>query len=137
MYNGCMKKDNAKVVISPGIVPPPEPHEVSAAWILARHYNCIIEFLKPLDGYKRKTPDFVMRAVAWEMKAPKGNAQRTIRNNLDQAKEQSPNIVIDTRATVLPDKWVEAELRRQVTAKKRIRRLIMVTKDEKVVEIRM
>jgi len=25
---------------------PPEPHEVSAAWILARHYNCAIEFLK-------------------------------------------------------------------------------------------
>ncbi|MDR1952900.1 MAG: hypothetical protein LBQ21_00235 [Clostridiales Family XIII bacterium] len=132
-----MEKDKSKIIISASIVPPPEEHEISAAWILARHFNCAIEFLKPLDGYKRKTPDFVMRAVEWEIKSPTGHAKRTIRNNLDLAKAQSPNIVLDARRTNLPDEWIEIELKKQCVIKTRIYRLIMITKDEKVVEIKM
>jgi hypothetical protein len=131
-----MAKDKSQVIISPSIIPPPEEHEVSAAWILARHYNCSIEFLKPIDGYKRKTPDFVMRALEWELKAPIGESKRTIRDKLSIAKAQSPNIVIDTRRTKLLDNRIESELRRQVTIKKSIHRLIMIAKDEKVVEIK-
>jgi hypothetical protein len=132
-----VEKDKSKIIISASIVPPPEEHEISAAWILARHFNCAIEFLKPLDGYKRKTPDFVMRAVEWEIKSPTGHAKRTIRNNLDLAKAQSPNIVLDARRTNLPDEWIEIELKKQCVIKTRIYRLIMITKDEKVVEIKM
>jgi hypothetical protein len=131
-----MAKNKASVVISPSITPPPEEHEVSAAWILARHYSCTIEFLKPLGGYRMHTPDFVMMAVEWELKSPLGDKRRTIRNNLDLAKEQSPNIVIDTRRTKLRDDWIEAELRRQIKIKKRIYRIIMISKDERVVEIK-
>jgi hypothetical protein len=135
VYTVCMVKDKAQVIISPSIKPPPEEHEVSAAWILARHYNCAIEFLKPLGGYKMHTPDFVMMALEWELKSPLGGKRRTIRNNLDLAKEQSPNIVIDTRRTKLEDDWIEADLRRQINIKKRIYRIIMIGKDESVIEI--
>jgi hypothetical protein len=131
-----MAKDKAQVIISPSINPPPEEHEVSAAWILARHYNCPIEFLKPLDGYKRKTPDFVMRALEWEMKAPIGHSKTTISNNLITAKLQSPNIVFDARRTTIPDKKIESELSKYLTQRKSIYRIIMIAKDEKVVEIR-
>jgi hypothetical protein len=130
-----MAKDKSQVIISKSIIPPPEKHEVSAAWILARHYNCVIEFLKPLGGYRMHTPDFVMNALEWEAKSPQGEKKRTIRNNLDVAKEQSPNIVIDTRRTKLKDDWIEAELRRQINIKKRIYRIIMIDKDERVTEI--
>jgi hypothetical protein len=98
--------------------------------------NSTIEFLKPLDGYKMKTPDFVMNALEWEMKSPNGNAKRTIRNNLDLAKAQSPNIIIDTRRTKLSDEWIEEELKRQYTIKKRIYRLLMIAKNGKVIEIK-
>ena len=135
-YVNNMKKIIAQVIISESISPPPEKHEVSAAWILARHYNCCIEFLKPLDGYKRKTPDFVMNALEWEIKSPTGNAKRTIRNNIDMAKIQSPNIVIDTRRTKHPDEWIEAELKKQCEIKKGIYRMTMITKDENVLEIK-
>jgi hypothetical protein len=131
-----MKTGKAQVIISQSISPPPEEYEISAAWILARHYQCAIEFLKPLDGYKMKTPDFVMNALEWEMKSPNGNAKRTIRNNLDLAKTQSPNIIIDTRRTRLSDERIEEELRRQCEIKKRIYRLLMITKDGRVVEIK-
>jgi hypothetical protein len=131
-----MVKNKAQVIISNSIMPPPEEHEVSAAWILARHYNCSVEFLKPLDGYKRKTPDFVMMAVEWEMKSPIGRSKTTISNNLITAKLQSPNIVFDTRRTKIPDNKIERELSRFLTQRKSIYRIIMITKDKKVVEIR-
>jgi len=128
--------NKVKVIISDNISPPPEEHEVSAAWILAHYYKCRIEFIKPLVGYKRKTPDFIMNALEWEIKSPKGNAKRTIRNNIDLAKTQSPNIVIDTRRTKISDELIEAELKKQYTTKTRISRLIMITKNEKVLEIK-
>ncbi|MDR3307395.1 MAG: hypothetical protein LBS58_00645 [Coriobacteriales bacterium] len=131
------KRDKAEVVILESIQPPPEPHEVSAAWILARHYNCAIEFLKPLDGYKHKTPDFVMRALQWEVKSPKGNSKRNIRDKLSNAKTQSPNIILDARRSKLSDAYIESELRKQVIVKKSIYRLLMITKAEIVIEIKL
>ena len=126
----------AQVIVSDNINPPPEEHEVSAAWILARYYKCRIDFLKPLEGYKRKTPDFIMNALEWEMKSPKGNTKRTIRNNIDIAKIQSPNIVIDARRTKLADEFIETELRKQCAIKARITRLIMIKKDGNILEIK-
>ena len=131
-----MKKSESTVIIPSNVKPPPEEHEVSAAWILARHYSCIITFLPKLEGYKLKSPDFSMHGLVWELKSPSGSAKRTIRNNIDLAKMQSGNIVIDTRRTVLPDEWIEAELKKQFTIKKRIQRLLMITKDKKVLEIK-
>jgi hypothetical protein len=130
-----MKKKNAQMIISPTIIPPPEDHEISAALILAGHYNCTIEFLKPLDGYKRKTPDFVMCALEWEMKSPTGNSKTTISNNLIAAKLQSPNIVFDTRRTKLDDKKIQLELQKYLMQRRSIYRIIMITKNEKVIEI--
>jgi hypothetical protein len=130
-----MAKDKAQVIISQSIKPPPEEHEVSAAWILARHYNCSIEFLKPLDGYKRKTPDFVMNALEWEMKSATGHSKTTISNNLITAKLQSPNIVFDSRRTKIDDKKIASELQKFLIQRRSIYRIIMITKDEKVVEI--
>ncbi|MDR0854330.1 MAG: hypothetical protein LBN34_08165 [Clostridiales Family XIII bacterium] len=121
-----MNKNEPKVIISQNIIPPPEEHEISAAWILAKHFHCSIEFLKPLDGYKRKTPDFVMGALEWELKSPIGNSRRTIKDKLREAKLQSPNIVIDTRRTKLHDIFIEAELRKQFKIKKSIYKLLMM-----------
>lgn len=130
-----MAKDKSEVIISGGIVPPPEEHEVSAAWILARHYNCRIELLKPLDGYKRKTPDFVMNALEWEMKSPTGDSKTTISNNLIAAKLQSPNIVFDARRTKIDDKKIATELKKYLIQRKSIYRIIMIAKDETVIVI--
>ena len=125
----------AEVIVSPNIIPEPDDHEIAAAWILARHFNCKITFIKPLGGYKIKTPDIVMNNLEWEIKSPRGNKKRTIRNNLDLAKEQSPNIIIDTRRTNLADNWIEAELNKQLHIKKGIFKIIMISKDETVIEI--
>ena len=131
-----MGRSNAQVIIPSNIKPPPEEQEVSAAWILARHYNCTVTFLPKLEGYKLKSPDFTMNGVVWELKSPSGTAKRTIRNNIDLAKMQSSNIIIDTRRTSLLDDWIEAELKAQCATKKQIQRLLMITKDKKVLAIK-
>lgn len=131
------RRNTSAVIISSGITPKPEEHEISAAWLLAKHYNCRVEFLKPLDGYKRKTPDFVMNALQWELKSPKGTSNRTIKDTLSNAKTQSPNIIIDTRRTRLDDAYIESELRKQVNIKRSIYRLLMINKQGKIIEIKM
>ena len=55
-----MNKDNANVIIPINLDNPPEEIEIKIAWVVARYYNQTIEFLRPVDDYKRKTPDIVM-----------------------------------------------------------------------------
>ena len=30
------------------------------AWIIAYHYDKVVEFLRPIDGYQIKTPDIII-----------------------------------------------------------------------------
>jgi hypothetical protein len=57
------KVNRGQVIIPAAHINSPEPHEIEAAWILARHYGCTVEFLIPVDDYKRKTPDMVMQGL--------------------------------------------------------------------------
>jgi hypothetical protein len=129
------KATKAQVIIPGNLDNPPEQHEIDAAWILARHYNCTVEFLRPSKGYMVKTPDIDMMGVSFEIKSPFGNAKRTIRNNIDAAKAQSSNIVLDSRRTKLSDDDIIVELKREIVVKKSIKRLIMITKEKIVLEI--
>ena len=70
----------------------PKEHELSAALILAYHFKSEVVFLRPQTD---KTPDVSVNDTKWEIKSPKGNAKKTIENNLRTARKQSENIVID------------------------------------------
>ena len=59
-YNGFMRKKKGKQ-LNPGqvIIPashpnPPSPNEVDIALVLSRHYETIVEFIIPVDDYRRK-----------------------------------------------------------------------------------
>ncbi|MDR0884990.1 MAG: hypothetical protein LBN22_01260 [Clostridiales Family XIII bacterium] len=131
------KSIEADVVIPNNLANPLEEYEIEVAWILAKHYNCAVRFLVAIDGYMVKTPDMVMRGVMWEMKSPCGNSKTTISNNLKNAKKQSASIIFDNRRMKMSDPKIQADLMRELVKRKYISRLIMITKDEKVVEIRM
>ena len=79
------KKNHRKINLGQVIIPaghpnPPEPHEVEVAYILARYYHVTVEFLIPVDDYKRKSADIVMLGVEWEIKSPHGASKSTIGN---------------------------------------------------------
>ena len=130
-----MKTEDAKVIIPNNLAVPPEPHEIEAAWIIALHYHQTIEFLKPVDDYKRKTPDFIMGGAEWEMKAPEGNSKTTIGRILQRASWQSKNIVVDCRRTTLPEEVIRRTLLFELGKRQQIKKLILITKDKKVLEL--
>ena len=130
-------EDEAKVIIPPNLDNPPEPHEIEAAGIIARHYNCIVRFLKPIVGYKIKTADFVIQGVLWEHKSPLSHSRRRcVSGQLDRASEQSRCIIFDARRTKLVDEFLINQLYKELKIRSSIRKLIFITKNSEIIELK-
>jgi len=128
------KADKAKVIIAKDIKPQPEPHEVEVAEILAKELNCEVRFIKRRTGYKANTPDIEMLGVEWEIKSPLGDSQKhTIQDQMRRASKQSRNVIIDGRNTKLSDAYIQKVLKQQLNVHKDIKRLLFITKAEKVI----
>jgi len=121
------------VNIPVGHLNPPEPHEIEAAWALAWHYKCTVEFLIPVDDYKRKTADVVMMGTLWEIKCPIGSSKSTIGNQFRVASKQARNIVIDTRRTVLDYDSIEKRVLFELKERPSVKRVILIDKNGKIV----
>jgi ribosomal protein S6 len=130
------KPSNAKVTIPGNLDHPPEPHEVDAAWILAVHFDCEVEFLKESKGYMVKTPDIKMRGVFYEIKSPNGKSKSTISNNLNKAKEQSRNIILDLRRLKMSQNDALSEVEQYLSLQRGITRMLVITKDKKVLALK-
>ena len=126
-----------QVVIPVGHPNPPESHEIDVAMILARHFRCAVEFLIPVDDYKRKSADIVMLGVVWEIKCPTGVSKSTIRNQFRRASRQSKSIIIDMRRTKLEKENIEKEVLYQIKERPYIKKVILIDKFEKVIEIQI
>ena len=114
----------------------PEPHEIEVAWILARHYHTVVEFLTPSEGYKMKTADMVMNGIIWEIKSPTGKGNSTVPNQFKRAAKQSSHIVFDARRVQLHEDDVLRQVRRQLTVQKAVKVVLFITKAGTVMEIR-
>jgi hypothetical protein len=64
-----------RVIIPIDIKPSPARYELSAAQLLAHYFKADVEFIYR-SNYK--TPDFLIRGVAWELKSPTGNGKNNI-----------------------------------------------------------
>ena len=113
-----------QVIIPAGHPKSPEPHEVNAAWVLARHYHTAVQFLVPVDDYKRKSADIVMLGVEWEMKSPVGASKSTIENQFRRASKQARNIIIDTRRTSLDNVEIEKAVIRETKKHSTVKRAL-------------
>ena len=124
-----------QVIIPTNHPSPPEPHEVDVAFVLARHFQCTVAFIIPVDDFKRKSADVILRGLEWEIKCPTGESKSTIRNQFRRASGQSKNIVIDTRRTKLDYKYIENEVFYQINERPYIKNVILIDKFENVIEI--
>ena len=125
-----------QVIIPTNHPSPPEQHEIDAAYALARHFQTLVEFIVPVDDYKRKSGDVVMLGVVWEIKCPAGDSKSTISNQIRRASKQSMNIIIDTRRTKLRFNEIEKRAQLGVSGKSSVKRLISINKAGKVIEIK-
>lgn len=115
---------------------PPEPHEIEVAWILARHYSTVVEFLRPVEGYKLKTADLVMNGVIWELKSPTGKGRTTVPNQFKRGTKQSKHIIFDARRTRLDEDSVLMQVRREARMRKSVKAVLFISKTGTVIEIK-
>jgi hypothetical protein len=128
-----MPKKKYKIIIKTSINDRPKDHEISAALILANHYfKSDVTFLRPESN---KTPDIEVNNSKWEIKSPMGNGKKTIENNLRAARRQSKHIVIDLRRIKMHRMRAISRIRYFLSKQAHIKRVIIITKDESVIDI--
>ena len=133
------QRNRGQVIIPDNHPNPPLPHEVNMASVLAQHYQTVVEFIVPVDDYKRKSADIRMLGVEWELKCPIGASRATIENQFRRISQQAHNIVLDTRRTVLEYETIEKkvlfELKNRPSMKK-VNKFILIDKFEKIIEVK-
>ena len=134
MFKRKKKRITSGQVIFPVDHPnPPEQHELEAAHALACHFQCNVEFLTPIDDYKRKTADIVMLGKLWEIKCPIGTSKSTIGNQFRVASKQARNIIIDTRRTALEYNTIEKTVLFELKNRPSIKNVILINKLGKII----
>ena len=85
----------------------------------------------------RKSADIVMLGVEWEIKSPYGVSKSTIGNQFQFASKQSRNIILDTRRTKLDYESIKKRVLVEMKKRPSIKKIIIIDKLEKVVEIKI
>ena len=93
-----------------------------------------IELIPPSAIKGLRMPDIMMKGVPWEIKSPEGNGKNTIKNTVQNASHQSENIIIDLRRTKISQEQALKEIERYFRLSKRLRRIIIITKDEIILD---
>jgi hypothetical protein len=131
-----MPKKKFDVIIPINHPTPPDKYEQQAAWILAEYYNAVVEFLIPINSYKRTTVDAVINGQLWEIKTPDGKSKKnTIRDQFTRANYQKADyLAINSGQTKLTDAFVKSEIVRLMKIHRRIKKVALITKEQKVLE---
>ena len=127
-----MSSREYKVIIPDTVVPVPDDNEVSAAKLLADHFQMNVVFIARTDLHK--TPDVTIGDVKWEIKSPRGSGKRTIQHQFYRALKQSNNIVIDARRSKLHGAKLEREVKSQFMMSKNIKRLILIKRNGEIID---
>ena len=122
------------VCIPPEMDHDPYPHEMFAAQVISRHFRADVTFIK--KNNTAKSADLKIKNQIWEIKSPTGNGKRTMQNNLRDADDQSPNIIINlVRCKMSPEKAI-SRLNVELRKANSIRRLLVILKNKKVVVLK-
>jgi hypothetical protein len=131
------KQENlGKVIIPVGHPNPPEQHEEYVAKILANHFRTDVEFIVPIDDYKRKSADIMLFEKPWEIKSPKGSSKSTIENQFRRASKQAENLIIDTHRSKLKHEVIERRVLYEMKRHPSIKRVILIDNLKNVIEIK-
>lgn len=112
----------------------PAVHEYAAFLTLAKTGKNI-KLIPPSTKFHTPSPDFKMDNLSWELKCPQGKGKYLIRDTLRQAARQSPNVVIDLRRIKLPQEKALTQLNKHFLLEKRLNRILIITKTEKILDI--
>lgn len=125
-----------KIIRPTNLKPIPSLHEEKVAAICAKWFRSDISFVR---RSAHTTPDIFVarRKQYWEIKNIKGSGNHTIEDNLRKASKQSENIIISLLASPRMDARVAESRIKYILKTKRmlIKHVLLITKDEKVIDI--
>ncbi len=128
-----MTSSEHKGIITPnGVVL--QPHEL-ATIIFFTELGFDIELIPKSQIKGSHKPNIVMQGLEWEIKSPKGEGKSLIKNTLQKALLQSRYIIIDLRRTKRHQDKCLIELKREFTLSKSIKRLMIITKKGKLIDL--
>ncbi len=125
------KTKAGKIVIPNGVYP--EKHELATANVFTK-LGVDVEFLAPSQTKHSRTPDVLIDGVVWEMKSPIGSSRYTIQNQFKRAAQQSRNLILDSRRIKLQSKYIEKEVAKQLSLRRSIRKLKLITKTGSIID---
>ena len=94
-----------------------------------------LEIIRPTNTKMAKNPDAMMLGVIWEAKTPTSANRNTIRNRFRNAARQATNIIFDLRFVKGDADTVEKQVLAMFEAGGKVRRLIIVEKSGRVLDI--
>lgn len=98
-------------------------------------YGFTIDVIRPNSAPKTKNPDFLIAGAIWEIKSPISSKESTVKERFRKAKDQSDRIVFDLRNISKHSERIEKYIIRLFLAPGRVRRLIIIKKDGRVLDI--
>lgn len=123
---------NYRVIIPVDQKPSPAQYELSAAQLLSRHFKNDVEFILRSN---RKTPDFLVDGIEWELKSPTGTGKYNIQHQIKAAAKQSANVIFDARRSKMHMAKIRNEVNHHFKHTKAVRRLVLIDKNKNVVEL--
>jgi hypothetical protein len=120
-----------KITIPNGLYP--EKHELTTANVFTK-LGKDVEFIAPSQTKQSRTPDVMIDGVVWEVKSPTGSSRYTIQNQFKRAAQQSQNLILDSRRVKLQSKYIEKEVIKQISLRRSIRKLKLITKNGRIID---
>ena len=112
-----------------------ETHEYDTIYYLAS-YGLDIEVIKPINTPRIHNADYLIKGLIWEAKSPNGGGNSTIARQFHKASKQSDKMILDLRRIRLEAQKAEREARFRFEKSKNIKRLMLITRDGKLFDIR-
>lgn len=113
----------------------PEAREEATFNYLAL-FGMNIELIQPSGVEKVKNPDVLIMGTIWEVKTPTSSNRNTIKNRFREASNQSNKIIFDLRYIATDAEKVEKQIISMFKGNGRVRRLIVIEKSGKLLDIR-
>ena len=111
--------------------------EKYAAEVLKEYFKTDVVVLRPINAYKKRTPDFRIGDLECELKTPVSHKVERVKHLVWHASTQARIVIVDSRKTKILDKRMEELCREALAKTKRIDRVILITKNRnKVIDIR-
>ena len=126
-------RSKSGTIIPNGVVLKPHEH-ATVVFLTELGYNVELIPTSKIKGIH--TPDIRIKGLEWEIKTPLGEGRQLMKNTIQKALRQSPNVIIDLRKTKRHQTKCLRELRREFEESKNLRRLLIITKSNNVIDLK-